>query len=1236
MAALVNTRDTILRVASPRYTNYGVDSQIKLINTTLANIASDTLITEAERQSLRKEWDQIIAEYVNNSNQGLAYLGTLYPAVLSPTNYYAAYTTAVQTLATYLNAGSAYTLPSLGSSPTDAPNWISNANLSSSTPVTIVSATFRANWKDVYDKKTALVNKATEEAGKVAGWSGITGTGKPADNATVGAPAGTLINGVAVETVTTAVTNFNTSNDRNSTAVTAPTILSDGTAVDHTLQANGSADISFEWQWSGNEGDIDGYRVFVYSSSSSSAYTFGTTPAAETVYEIPAVKRAFILFGTIANYYYTFGVQAYRKVDKDINAAGVIVSSVVKPSLAAENPYQPSASVAFSGNVTGTVNGIAATNVNVWASISGSGRPADNATKNTVTYATTAPGSPTVGDIWVDNTTASAYKINMYYSGSWQTGATVGAPTGTKVGGTNAETVESNASTALSTANTAATNANIANNDLAKIASDAWLTDDEKPQVKLDYDVIIAEQSGIDARATAYSITTEKTTYDTAVSALTTYLGTLTGWNTIGSGPVAITGTTFRTKFQDVYAARQVLLNKIAEIAGTVAAWTGVTGSGKPADNATKNIVTYSSSAPGSPVDGDIWIDTTVSPYVVKVRYSNAWQLGANLTTNTSQLTDGANLGGTAQWTGMSGVIPGSINNLMLVYGRDNCAYYDSGASIVADSGGSNGYAAKVMTGWNLKTSLGTTDIYGGTREVKGLVQGKTYRVFVRAKKVGTTSNVCDFGIYNNTTSSYAIGTNLESCGLTTSWATLYLGILTPNWLSTHQVTTFFGQSPMGDASNYVLIDWLYFQVVNADEGATIGAPSGTYVGGVLADNIALGTNLVNPNQWTHGTYINPGSSLGSWTGTGIAGVTNSIDMVQTPDGSYRLGWIAHSGTSTGSGGGFENYQITINPSKTYRFSVWVRRISSSSGNFYFGPSAYGSGALKDTSTNAESEGNYTFSCIRSSLVDARWYLFVGYVFPYTYASGASSHSGIYDGTTGEKVGTGIDFYWANSSINTARLKAFQYYCDGSDNRSDFWGPRVDLCDGTEPDLAQLLSTGTVSGRNKVTSSNTYSYMSSGSVTNNLITNITNSFLYSGSAVAQVTNIVIDGPTLTTGASTSRVYASIPGYLQIVLNTTTPKQAAITCIARLVRTSDSTVMDSYAVFNGYNRLLEASGTASFITLSSNNLFIAVAAGTYKVSLLFNVYILTLAGALSSPCMTDAYYNGNISAIELKV
>lgn len=84
-------------------------------------------------------------------------------------------------------------------------------------------------------------------------------------------------------------------------------------------------------------------------------------------------------------------------------------------------------------------------------------------------------------------------------------------------------------------------------------------------------------------------------------------------------------------------------------------AWSSVGGSGKPADNATVNRVTYSISAPASPVDGDVWVDTSLNPNVTRVRISGAWQIAANLTTNTNQLTDGAALGQTAVWVSVTG-----------------------------------------------------------------------------------------------------------------------------------------------------------------------------------------------------------------------------------------------------------------------------------------------------------------------------------------------------------------------------------------------------------------------------------------------------------------------------------------------------------------------------------------------------------------------------------------------------
>ena len=95
-----------------------------------------------------------------------------------------------------------------------------------------------------------------------------------------------------------------------------------------------------------------------------------------------------------------------------------------------------------------------------------------------------------------------------------------------------------------------------------------------------------------------------------------------------------------------------------ANLGGT-SVWSGVTGTGKPADGATVNNVTYSATAPASPVNGDIWVDTTAAPYIVKIRVSGVWQAASNYTTNTNQLTDGANLGGTAAWTGVSSVPTG-------------------------------------------------------------------------------------------------------------------------------------------------------------------------------------------------------------------------------------------------------------------------------------------------------------------------------------------------------------------------------------------------------------------------------------------------------------------------------------------------------------------------------------------------------------------------------------------------
>ena len=129
-------------------------------------------------------------------------------------------------------------------------------------------------------------------------------------------------------------------------------------------------------------------------------------------------------------------------------------------------------------------------------------------------------------------------------------------------------------------ANTATTNAATANTALADMASDSKFTPVEKQAAKLEWAALYAEKAGINASAAAQNITTENTAYNDAFQALGTYLNNGVAYAISGTHPSWITGTeltnttditgsVFRTTWANVYSARQVLLNKIAEVVST-------------------------------------------------------------------------------------------------------------------------------------------------------------------------------------------------------------------------------------------------------------------------------------------------------------------------------------------------------------------------------------------------------------------------------------------------------------------------------------------------------------------------------------------------------------------------------------------------------------------------------------------------------------------------------------------
>jgi hypothetical protein len=178
-----------------------------------------------------------------------------------------------------------------------------------------------------------------------------------------------------------------------------------------------------------------------------------------------------------------------------------------------------------------------------------------------------------------------------------------------------ANTAVTNAATAQTTANTGVTNAATANGLLTDIASDSKLTSVEKKPVRQEWEVIAAELSVNDAQATAFSITTQKTTYDAAFQALATYLNNAVAWTTgiptwindasLGT-TTTIVGATFRANWKAYYDARTVLLDAIADKAKTLAdtaqtqantATTNAATAQTQANTATTNAATAQSTA---------------------------------------------------------------------------------------------------------------------------------------------------------------------------------------------------------------------------------------------------------------------------------------------------------------------------------------------------------------------------------------------------------------------------------------------------------------------------------------------------------------------------------------------------------------------------------------------------------------------------------------------------------------
>ena len=222
--------------------------------------------------------------------------------------------------------------------------------------------------------------------------------------------------------------------------------------------------------------------------------------------------------------------------------------------------------------------------------------------------------------------------------------------------------------------------------------------------------------------------------------------------------------------------------------------------------------------------------------------------------------------------------------------------------------------------------------------------------------------------------------------------------------------------------------------------------------------------------------------SGGMWASTIGQATENSRVVKTTPHNTDAVVWeTINQDTADDGEGGSNGTYFDIDNTKTYRFSIWVRKQFEdlSEGKVYFGlhglDAASNFDAIIGVADGSVYANPYFFGSTNMPSYGTDiddYHLFVGYVSPHDFVGTTNPHTdrgwwrrdgtqvlgGIYPND-----GYGTEYKWTTATTKT-HLRFYHYYNINppAGETVDFFGPRVDLVDGTEPTITELIAgTGT-------------------------------------------------------------------------------------------------------------------------------------------------------------------------------
>ncbi len=217
------------------------------------------------------------------------------------------------------------------------------------------------------------------------------------------------------------------------------------------------------------------------------------------------------------------------------------------------------------------------------------------------------------------------------------------------------------------------------------------------------------------------------------------------------------------------------------------------------------------------------------------------------------------------------------------------------------------------------------------------------------------------------------------------------------------------------------------------DQSVTITAPSGASLK-ILQSN----RNYLDSSTWILGTQGNqPG-----FAANGTTAAENQIETGLNPYGSSTTLWAAYNmdtfSGEPGQDGGWNSTSFAVDRTKSYRFSVWIKKTGGASGSTYFGCGWDTVSSLTGSASETVNGNPYFWS---GTLPLNEWHLLVGYIHP--AGDTTTTHYGKVYKSDGTVAFNGTDFKWLNTTTTTQQ-RAYLYYSTDTNVRQYFWNPKVE------------------------------------------------------------------------------------------------------------------------------------------------------------------------------------------------